>query len=64
MVDPPASAPKSRPAATTPKSRPADTAPESRPAANAATEGESADSGQGLFSRLFGKRSRAARKPD
>ena len=55
VVDPPASAPKRRPAAT---------APESRPAANAATEGKSADSGQGLFSRLFGKRSRAARKPD
>ena len=73
VVDPPASAPKSRPAATTPESRPAATTPESRPAAttpesrpaaNVATEGESAAAGQGLFSRLFGKRSRAARKPD
>jgi ATP-dependent RNA helicase RhlB len=73
VVDPPASAPKRRPAATVPKSRPsatgsesrpAVTAPESRPAANAATEGKSAAAGQGLLSRLFGKRSRAARKPD
>ena len=60
---PAVTAPESRSSATTPKSRPDATAPESRPAANAATEGKSADSGQGLFSRLFGKRSRAARKP-
>ena len=72
VVDPPASAPKSRPgataperrpAATTPERRPAATAPESRPAANAATERKPAAAERGLFSRLFGKRSRAARKP-